>query len=254
VVPTVSVAFGDKVLTPDPVTIPLIIPTVTIIGLDVTTLTPSPITIPVVVPAPTLVFGDKILTPSPVTMPLVVPAPTLVFGDKTLTPDPVGITLVVPAPTVRLDVVLTPDPVAIPLVMPTVTLAFGPKTLTPDPVAIQLVIPTVMVTGVGGIKYDVHGVPTILNPAWFPPGTTFCLRVIMFTSAAAVPVQARLYDLSSGLPISGSDVSTTSTSEIEVLSDEFSLPSGQRQYRIEFGGEAGGVFKCAYSAVRPVSP
>jgi len=223
-------------------------------AIGVITLTPSPVTIPMTVPAPTLAFGDKTLTPDPVVINLFIPSVTIKPADTILTPDPVAISLVVPTPTVTIGIILTPDPVAVPLVIPTLSLTFGAKTLTPDPVAIQLVIPTVTVTGVGGITYDIHGVPTILNPAWFPPGTTFRLRVIMFTSAAVIPARARLYDLSSGLPISGSDVSTTSTSEIEVLSDEFSLPSGQRQYRVEFGGEAGGVFKCAYSAVRPVSP
>ena len=48
-------------------------------------------------------------------------------------------------------------------------------------------------------------------------------------------------------------MTTTATSNDVVRSGTFSLPSGLKKYRLEFGGEQGGVFSFHGGDVLPVS-
>jgi len=83
------------------------------------TLTPDPQTIPILVPAPTIAL-TRVQTPDAHAIPLLLPAPTIVFGGISKTPDPVTIPLVLTAPTIH--VVKTPDPQAIMIVIPAPTI------------------------------------------------------------------------------------------------------------------------------------
>ena len=136
---------GGIALTPDPVAIPIVIPTPTL-AVD-RLVTPDPVVVPIVIPTPTVVI-DIDLAPDPVAVPLVIPTPTLTF---TLTPDPVAVPIVIPTPTLTLGIGLTPDPVAIPVVVPTPTLTMG---LTPDPVVVPVVIPDPVVSVGTPLTYD----------------------------------------------------------------------------------------------------
>jgi hypothetical protein len=64
------------------------------------------------------------------------------------------------------------------------------------------------------------------------------------TSAEAVPVHARLYNLTDGVPVAGSDITSTVITQTRVRSDQFTLVSGAKEYAIQFGGERGGKFIC----------
>jgi hypothetical protein len=132
-------------VTPDPVAVPLAIPTPTVTAGRV--LTPSPVTIPLATPAPTVTAG-RIVTPSPVSVAITTVAPT-VRASVAIAPSPVAIPLVIPDPTIAVtagDIILTPDPVALELVIPAPTLAVG-RIITPTPVGIALVIPAPTVAG-----------------------------------------------------------------------------------------------------------
>ena len=220
---------------------------------------PSAVAMPLAVPTVTLDMGTKTITPDAVAMPLVVPTMTIKPADKTFTPDPVTMPLIVPAVTVTIATMITPSAVAMPLVVPTVTLQFGTKTLTPNPVAMPLVVPVVTVTGIAGAivfePYKPFGNEwrRTLNPAWWPAGTVFHLIILLRTKDAGTPARALLFNLTDGIEVSGSQLSTTETALTEVIGPSFSLPSGNKLYRVEAGGLQGGEFLCEDAQVRPVS-
>lgn len=55
--------------------------------------------------------------------------------------------------------------------------------------------------------------------------------------------KARLFDVTGNAAISGSEVTTTSTSETRVRSSSLSLTAGSRTYRFEVGGVAGKQYR-----------
>ena len=189
------------------------------------TATPSPVVMPVSVPS-----LSPVMYPSPVVLPIVIPLPAVVGGGTVF-----------------------PEPVVMPIAIPVPALSAGAVTLTPSPVAIPVVSPAPVVSGAGVNDVFVSWglIERFIDPAEFAPSTTFFLEVGMFTSSASVAVKARLFNITDGLVVSGSEVTTTETSYTVVRSSSFSLSSGLRKYRIAYGGQQGGVFSCHGGDVKP---
>lgn len=87
--------------------------------------------------------------------------------------------------------------------------------------------------------------------AFFMPGTAL-VRLDLFGSVsdAALSMRARLFDLSTAQPVSGSTVTITSLTDVRKLSAQFSL-TGNRTYQIQLevtGGSGGAFFGSAKSA------
>jgi hypothetical protein len=146
----------------------------------------------------------------------------------------------------------------IPITIPDPTLSAGAVTLTPDPVVIPISIPTPTVSGTGTTEeFTPWGViERIIDASEYASGTVFFLEVGMFTSAAEAPVKARLFSITDGMVVPGSEISTTSTSYVVVRSGTFDLlalyGSGQKTYRLEFGGQTGGTFRFHGGDVKPI--
>lgn len=245
---TIPVTIPDPKLglTPDPVVIPILIPDPRL------ALTPDPVVIPILIPDPTMLLVGRI-DPDPVTIPITVPNPTISAGAVTLTPDAVPIPVAIPILTLIGAAIIHPDSVVIPIAIPDPTLSAGAVTLAPDPVTIPVAIPDPVVSGPGAAEaFTSWGlIERFIDPDEFAPGTTFFLEIGMFTSSALVEVRARVFNVTDGVVVSGSEVTTTETSYVVVRSSSFSLTSGLRKYRIEFGGEQGGIYSCHGGDVKP---
>ena len=107
--------------------------------------TPDPVTIPLVVVAP-VVTATRLVSPSPVTIPLSIPAPTVTAdaGGDTVSPDPVAVVLSVPAVSVTAGRRVSPSPVAVSLSVPAPTVSVG-RVVSPDPVELSLQLPALSV-------------------------------------------------------------------------------------------------------------
>jgi len=251
VAPSVTVSLS-KTLTPDPASIGITAPDVGV-ALSIT-LTPDPAIVTMATPSVSVfVGGDTILTPTPAITSLIAPEVTLAFGAKTLTPDPAILTLMAPSATVALALTLTPDAAITALIAPSVTILAGAKTLTPTPAILVLSAPIVVVVGGGAVSYTTYKTARTYDPAWFPTGSLFRIVVLLSTTSVSASVVARLYNVTDGAIVAGSEVSSTNTELAELISSSFSLPSGEKSYRIEFGGDPGGSFECEYAAVRRIS-
>lgn len=254
-IPLPSVVAGGIAATPDPVAVPVAIPAPTLVIGGVTA-TPDAVAVPIVIPDPQVV-GAPIAYPDPVVVQLSIPTPTVVIGGITATPDPVTVPLVIPTP--QLDWQANPSPVTVPLVVPTPSMAAGGVALTPDPVTIPIVLPLVTVPSSAeqfvpwGIwDQDTQtwlGIEMFGDPDDFVPGSVFRLTVGMYTSSALVPVKAYLYNVTDGVKVAGSDITGTSTVFEILRSGTFNLPTGGapnvaglKKYRLEFGGQTGGIF------------
>ena len=112
-----------------------------------------------------------------------------------------------------------------------------------------------MVTGPGTSEEFVQWgeIERFINPSQYASGTVFLIEIGMFTSSASVAARARLFNITDGIEVPGSEATTTSTTYDVVRSSTFSLPSGLKKYRIEFGGQQGGVFSFHGGDVLPVS-
>ena len=233
-------------LTPDPVSIPILIPDPKL------GLTPDPVVIPIVIPDPVASMAGRI-DPDPVVIPITIPDPAISAGAVTLTPDPVTIPIAIPAITLIGASIIHPDPVTIPIAIPDPAISPGAVTLTPDAVAIPIVTTVPVVSGAGAAEaFTQWGlIERFADPDEQPPGTTFFLEIGMFTSSAAVEVKGRVFNITDGVVVDGSEVTTTETSYNVVRSGSFSLSPGLRKYRIEFGGQQGGVFSCHGGDVKP---
>ncbi len=92
-----------------------------------------------------------------------------------------------------------------------------------------------------------------IDPAEYPAGTKFFLEVHMSTANAAVAAEARLVRDSDSTVVVNSTISTTSTlvgpRTLRIRSGELTLFSGSTEYRIEFGGDAGGDYTVNRAAV-----
>ena len=187
-------------------------------------------------------------TPSPVVIPISIPSLSSVMY-----PDPVTIPIAIPLPAVTGGTIMYPEPVVIPIAIPVPTLSAGAVTMTPDPVAVPIAIPVPVVSGDGVAEVFTQWglIERFADPDEQPPGTTFFLEIGMFTSSALVEVKGRVFNITDGVVVSGSEVTTTETSYTVVRSGSFSLSPGLKKYRIEFGGQQGGVFSCHGGDVKP---
>ena len=71
------------------------------------------------------------------------------------------------------------------------------------------------------------------------------LSAVLMTSDAGTPAWARLYNITDGKEVQGSRISTTETTETEVVSDRpFELPGGTKKYRGEMSDPIGATHTC----------
>jgi len=268
-VPSPTLSLGTATITPSPVAIVTDVPLVTVSS--TVTLAPDPVAMPFVVAEPSLAMGAVVLTPDPVTipfaipnqiivgsgaivlladpilMPLVVAEPTLTVGAVTLTPSPVATVFVVPASQIVAVCTLTPAPVTIPFVVPDPGIGVGICVITPSPVVATWVIPTqiLIVVPPAGVSFAQFGELTrLIGPSDFPATALFYFEAIIKTSSPVKVARARLYNVTDGIAVVGSEVTTTSTTAQRLRSTALTLASGAKEYRTEFGGVAGGLYTC----------
>ncbi len=80
-----------------------------------------------------------------------------------------------------------------------------------------------------------------LNPANYI-GTVNCYLEVHMFSGTGTAMTARLRNVTIGVPIGLSSVSTTSTTLVRVRSGPFSLDTGDNIYEVDIGGNAGGTY------------
>ena len=260
-VPAPTVSPGTLTLTPDPVAIPINVPVPTVTP-GTLTLTPAAIAMPIAVPAPTVSRGTLTLTPDAIAIPILVPEPLVeaAGADRILTPDPIAIPIVVAAPTVTLAAIsLAPDPVAIPILVPDVTvtrtLTLTPAaiampivvsaptvtkslTLSPDAIAMPIQVPAPTITAAGSAALLVGAIWRI-NTTEYPSDATYQYEVALSVSSVTDTATALLFNVTDGVVVAGSSVSTSETTETLLRSGSFTLASGEKDYRIELGGTVG---------------
>ena len=266
-VPAPTVSAGAVTLEPSPVAIVTDVPLATIIR--TVTLAPDPVTLPLVIAEPSLALGSVVLTPDPVTIPFAVPNhilvgggavvlladpvaiplvvvdPTLSLGAITLTPDPTAIVLAIPDSQIVAVCTLSPAPVTIPLVVPEPSIAAGISVITPSPAVATWVIPAHVLVAAGAAGFTQFGELTrLIDRSDFPSTALFYFEAIIKTQDPAHTAKARLYNITDGIVVSGSEITTTSTTTQRLRSGALTLPSGAKEYRTEFGGDGGGIYTC----------
>ena len=267
-----TAATGDTTATPDPVTMPMATPVPTVAFSPVTA-TPDPTVVSMQTPAASIVIGAVTKTPDPVAIPMATPAPAIVQGTLVVTPDPAAILILLPVPLVTGATILIPDPVTIPMILPAPkanvqanptpvsmplsipapSIAFGTLVVTPNPVIILMRLTDPTILG-GGVQFTPWGqVERLIDPGEYALGTVFLIEIGMFTQSALVPVQAQLFNITDGFVVAGSEISGTATAYEVLRSSTFDLLPGLKRYRLEYGGEVGGVYFFHGGDVHPVS-
>ena len=82
-----------------------------------------------------------------------------------------------------------------------------------------------------------------INRTEYPTTALFYLEVNMLTFNAAQSARAKLYNITDTADVTGSDVSTTSTTADRARSGAFGIASGTNEYRVDVGGDAGGQYQ-----------
>jgi hypothetical protein len=96
------------------------------------------------------------------------------------------------------------------------------------------------------VSFTPFGVITRLIGA---PGMSIYLEVTLKTSDATYAAQARLFNITDVMVVSGSTISTASLTATRVRSVALTLPVAAKEYRVEFGGQASvGATYTIYSA------
>lgn len=264
VTPDPTISTGAITVAASPVAISTQVPTVALS--KTVTVAPDPVTLPLAVVDPTLSTGSVALAPSPVTIPLVIVAPILVAGGL-LSPAPVAISLVVVDPTIVASIALAPSPVVLPFAVPdsqvmaTITLspasitlpfavpepsmAIGVSTILPTPAVTIWAIPSHVLIAAGAEGFTQFGnIIRLIAGSDFPSTALFYFEVTIRTQDPAKTAKARLYNITDGAVVAGSEVTTTSTTVVRLRSSALSLPSGAKEYRAEFGGDGSGIYTC----------
>lgn len=246
-VPTATLTPAPISLSPAPVAISFVVPVATL-TVGTVTMAPAPVTLPLVIPAVTVIGGGlTTILAAPVAVPLVVPVPTLTPSPVTLVAAPVTILLVVPVPSISAALTLLLAPVTIPLVVPTPSLSKGAITIAAAPVVITFVVPNqVISTATGAVFIQFGNIVRSINRTDFPTSALLYFEAMLKASTPAVTAKVYLYNVTDGLIVPGSEVSTTSITPVRVRSGAITL-SGVKDYRVEFGGDIGGLYNC-YSA------
>jgi hypothetical protein len=81
-----------------------------------------------------------------------------------------------------------------------------------------------------------------LDPGDWDGTVTAYLEVHGFTDDSGNPLLARLYNVTDASAVSGSEISSAAVSNTRARSSSFSLASGSKVYRVEYGGLEGGSF------------
>lgn len=242
VVPAPSISLGSVTLAPAPVAMPLAVPNVVIVTEG--TLAAQPVAITVVVPSPSL-LSQEVLTPDPVSLLLAVPEPALVIGTATLAPSPVVLPLLVPDPQMATICTIAPAPVTLPLVVPTPGLASGSYVIAVEPVVATWVVAVPSLVGVGAPGFVQFGNLTrLITRSDYPASALFYFEAVLASGSPAYTARTRLYNITDGIVLAGSELSTTSTTPVRLRSGALTLPAGSKEYRGELGGDAGGVYTC----------
>ena len=92
-----------------------------------------------------------------------------------------------------------------------------------------------------------------VNTADYPTGTTFKFQVVVGQDSVTTTVIARLRNVTTGLDVTGSELTTTNTAPTLLESGNLTLPSGTNLYRAVFGGAAGGEYRCYMARIRAES-
>jgi hypothetical protein len=90
----------------------------------------------------------------------------------------------------------------------------------------------------------------LINPNDYPTNAQFFFEAIIATSDAGKAVSARLFNITDASVVTDSEVTSTDTSGERVLSSALSLPSADKEYRAERGGEVGATYRCYAARVR----
>lgn len=263
----------------------LVVPAATLSGASVATLASSPAVATFTVPAATLgpagaatltataasptfvvpiarltIVGAQFLVAPEISATFVVSAATLVgVGTAVLAASPASPTFVVPTATLDPDtatLTATAAVVTFTIVSGDATLIPRRTTLTATAIAVTWVVPEAILSG-GTLLlgFEAWGdITQWIDPDECAPGAVFLLQAAIFTSNAGNPVTARLFDVAAGREVADSHATSTSTTLAAVRSSStFSLTSGLREYRLDFGGPSGAVVYCQGGEVKGVS-
>lgn len=243
-----AVLGGAQTITPDPVTIPIVVTVIPAIqGLLNRTFTPSPVTMQLVVPAPAQLGGHFTWFPASVTMPLVVPAP-LIAINVIKTPSALAMPLIAPAPVVIPTLVITATSLIMPLTVPAPTINV---VLVPSAVTIPLILPIPLVD-FAGLVYTSIGRFFLYTAAEWAVGTTFQLDAT-FRSSSGGEVGIRLFNTTLSGAVAGSTITKTNTSLARHRSSVFALRDGN-EYRLQVGIISGATGALISGTIVALSP
>lgn len=90
----------------------------------------------------------------------------------------------------------------------------------------------------------------LINPDDYPANAQFFFEAILATSDAGEAVFARLFNITDAVVVADSEITSTDTSGERVQSSALSLPSADKEYRAERGGQAGATYRCYAAHVK----
>src|SRR3989304_2584733 len=118
-----------------------------------------------------------------------------------------------------MEITVSAPTVIVPLNVPTASLMVGAVTLLPGLVTTALIVPFVNISGGGGDQFSQYGnIEWTVNTNDYVPTMTFFFRAVLKTTNASVPIKARLFNISDGQVVAGSEISSTSTASTEIIS------------------------------------
>lgn len=99
--------------------------------------------------------------------------------------------------------------------------------------------------GVAPTFHDYGEWRRLINPNDYHPAVELFFEAIIETSDAGKSVYARLYNITDGAPVAGSQVETAQTSGGDrKRSGPITLPAADKEYRAQRGGVSGGTYYC----------
>lgn len=200
------------------------------------TYTPATLAYGWAIPTPVVVAG-VLVSPSALAYGWSIPTPTW-SGITTYTPSAVAYGWEHPEPSVVIGVQITPTVLAYGWAIPTPTFSPQVATFTPSAHNYAWVIPTPTVSNTAVVFGDWGEITRVIDVADYPDGALYYLEVILQTSNVAVPAFARIYSVTVGNEVDGSEISTTGTTPTRVRSAAITLTDSQT-YKVQFGGQSG---------------
>jgi len=159
-------------------------------------------------------------------------------------------------PTAATAQVLSPPVVLCGAVVRPATPAIGPLDVSATVVSSGADVPiaNLMRGPIAGTNYVQYGsIERDVDLSDFPAGTQFILGAALWTTYAGAPAVARLYCVTAGSEgaVTGSEATTTQLAlDAWIESSGFAL-TGNKRYRVEFGGAEGGNFRCQGAILIP---